>query len=109
LTLDPFSDKYSLNWEEQGVIGLDVPNRPAFVTLGQFCPVVAKSYRLVFDAAFDPMPTDTWQHLSIAFGHADDRYYEHRSATPTATTRSCAPTVGWRSTPTSRAIRTASR
>ncbi len=44
------------------------------------CPLSAESYRLVFDASFDPLPTDTWQHLSIAFGHADDRYYEHRLA-----------------------------
>ena len=28
LTLDPFSDKYGLHWEEQGVIGLDVPEPP---------------------------------------------------------------------------------
>jgi hypothetical protein len=80
LTLDPFGDKYGLHWEEGGVIGLDVPGRAAFVTLGQFCPISAKSYRLEFDAAFDPLPIDTWQHLSVAFGHADDRYYEHRAA-----------------------------
>jgi glycerophosphoryl diester phosphodiesterase len=80
LTLDPYSDKYGLQWEEEGVIGLDVPDRAAFVTLGQFCPIPGKSYRLGFDATFDPLPTDTWQHLSVAFGHADDRYYEHRLA-----------------------------
>ena len=80
LTLDPYLDQYGLHWEEKGVIGLDVPDRPAFLTLGQFCPITAKSYRLIFDATFDPLPSDTWQHLSIAFGHADDRYYEHRSA-----------------------------
>jgi len=79
-TLDPFSDKYGLHWEERGAIGLDVPGRAAFVTLGQFCPISANSYRLEFDAAFDPLPIDTWQHLSVAFGHADDRYYEHRAA-----------------------------
>jgi glycerophosphoryl diester phosphodiesterase len=81
LTLDPYRDKYGLHWEERGAIGLDVPGRSAFVTLGQFCPLPANSYRLEFDAAFDPLPTDTWQHLSVAFAHADDRYYEHRAAT----------------------------
>jgi hypothetical protein len=28
--------------------------------------------------AFDPLPTDRSEHMSIAFGHRDDRYYEHR-------------------------------
>lgn len=77
-TRDPYSDAYALQWEEEGVIGLDFPGRPAFVTLGQFSPIEAESYRLVFDAAFDPVPADNFQHLSVAFGHADDRYYEHR-------------------------------
>jgi hypothetical protein len=80
LTRDPYSDSYGLHWEDQGVIGLDAPNRAAFVTLGQLCPIAEKSYRLMFDASFDPLPTDTWQNLSVAFGHADDRYYEHRLA-----------------------------
>ncbi len=80
LTRDPFSDRFGLHWEQQGAIGVDVADRPSFVTLGQFCPITAPSYRVDLEAAFDPMPTDTWQHLSIAFGHADDRYYEHRAA-----------------------------
>ena len=80
LTRDPYVDGYGLHWEEQGAIGLDVRDRPAYVALGQFCPLSTESYRLAFDASFDPLPTDTWQHLSVAFGHADDRYYEHRLA-----------------------------
>lgn len=80
LTRDPFSDRYGLHWDQLGAIGVDATDRPSFVTLGQFCPITAPSYRLDLDAAFDPMPDDTWQHLSIAFGHADDRYYEHRAA-----------------------------
>ena len=35
LTRDPYADGYGLHWEEEGVIGLDVPKRPAFVCLGQ--------------------------------------------------------------------------
>ena len=79
LTRDPYQDQYGLHWEDTGAIAVDVPDKPAFVTLGQFCPITAPSYRLTLEAAFDPLPEDTWQHLSIAFGHADDRYYEHRS------------------------------
>lgn len=78
LTLEPTVEAYGLHWEEEGAIGLDLRNRPAFLMLGEFCPIETLSYRISFDAAFDPLPTDTWQHLSIAFGHADDRYYQHR-------------------------------
>jgi hypothetical protein len=81
LTRDPFSDTYALHWDTEGVIGLDVKGEPAFVSLGQFCPIDNQSYRIDFDASFDPLPIDTWQHLSIAFGHSDDRYYAHRSGT----------------------------
>ncbi len=79
LTRDPFSDTYALHWDTEGVIGMDVKDQLAFVSMGQFCPIEAPSYRIDFDAAFDPLPIDTWQHLSIAFGHEDDRYYAHRS------------------------------
>lgn len=36
------------------------------------------SYRISLDISFNPLPSDGWQHFSIAFGHTDDRYYEHR-------------------------------
>jgi hypothetical protein len=78
LTKDPYGDGYALQWGDEGVIGLGFRDRPSFLTLGQFSPIAQESFRLVFDASFDPIPTDTWQHLSVAFGHRDDRYYEHR-------------------------------
>ena len=78
LTRFPYSDRYAITWEGDAEIGLDFDDVPAFVSMGQFCPVSAESYRISFDVAFDPLPGDTWQHLSIGFGHADDRYYEHR-------------------------------
>lgn len=78
LTRFPYSDKYALSWDGDAEIGLAFNGIPAFVSLGQFCPVGAESYRISFDVSFDPLPEDTWQHFSIAFGHSDDRYYEHR-------------------------------
>lgn len=78
LTRNPYSDAFNLEWTEEGVIAIPTPGRQAFLTLGSFAPLQAPSYRIAFDICFDPLPTDTWQHLSIAFGHADDRYYEHR-------------------------------
>jgi glycerophosphoryl diester phosphodiesterase len=78
LTRDPYSVDYALKWDEKGALGLDFPGRPSFVTLGQFCPIKAGSYRIELDVAFDPLPSDRSEHMSIAFGHRDDRYYEHR-------------------------------
>ena len=78
LTRDPYSAAFRLSWLEESVIAIPTPGRQAFVTFGQFAPITAGSYRISFDASFDPLPKDTWQHVSIAFGHADDRYYEHR-------------------------------
>jgi len=78
MTRDPMSDDYLVRWEEEGQITLAFGRRPSFLALGQFCPIVAPSYRVSFDACFNPLPDDTWQHVSIAFGHTDDRYYEHR-------------------------------
>lgn len=75
LTRFPYSDRYALSWAGDGVIGLD---RDAFLSLGQLCPITAETYRITFDVAFDPLPADMSQLLSIAFGHTDDRYYEHR-------------------------------
>lgn len=81
LTRNPYSDSYGLGWEDGGVVTLGAVGHQAFLMPGQFCPIPATSYRLTVDVSFDPLPHDTWQHLSIAFGHRDDRYYEHRLGT----------------------------
>ena len=78
LTRNPYSEAFRVEWLQEGVIAIPTPGRQAFITLGQFAPITAASYRIAFDVAFDPLPSDTWQHVSIAFAHADDRYYEHR-------------------------------
>lgn len=78
LTRNPYSNAFALSWVDEGALTIPTPGRQAFVTMGQFCPINATSYRITFDVSFEPLPSDTWQHISIAFGHADDRYYEHR-------------------------------
>lgn len=78
LTRNPYVNAFAVQWPDAGVITIPTPGRQAFICLGQFAPVGAPSYRIAFDVAFDPMPSDSWQHVSIAFGHSDDRYYEHR-------------------------------
>ena len=75
LTRFPYSDRYGLSWPGDGEVGLD---RESFVSLGQFCPITADTYRISVDIALDPLPEDPSQVVSLAFGHTDDRYYEHR-------------------------------
>lgn len=78
LTRSPYSNAFGLSWVDDGAITIPTPGRPAFVAFGQFSPIEATSYRISFDVSFNPLPSDTWQHMSIGFGHSDDRYYEHR-------------------------------
>lgn len=78
LTRNPYAGAFGLQWTEPAVLTIPTPGRPAFVTFGQFAPISAASYRVSFDACFDPLPSDDWHNLSVAFGRADDTYYEHR-------------------------------
>lgn len=78
LTRNPYSSAFGLSWVDDGALTIPTPGRQAFVALAQFSPIVATSYRISFDLSFNPLPSDTWQHMSIAFAHTDDRYYEHR-------------------------------
>jgi hypothetical protein len=78
LTLDPYSEEYGLRWVDRGVVTLAATGRPAFVSLGQFCPIEADSYRIEFEARWTSMPGDALHLVSIAFCHSDDRYYEHQ-------------------------------
>lgn len=78
LTRYPYAGAFGLAWTEPGVLTIPTPGRPTFVTFGQFAPITASSYRIAFDACFDPVPSDRWQHVSLAFGRADDLYYQHR-------------------------------
>ena len=79
LTRDPYSNAYALTFAPaEASLGLDFDGRPSFVTFGNIGPITATSYRLAFDAMFEQLPEDNYQHLSVAFGHVDDRYYEHR-------------------------------
>lgn len=78
ITRDPANDAYQLGWPGGGVLSLAAKDRQHFVTLGQFAPVqhAAGSYQIAFDARWDSLPADPGAGVSLALGHADDRYYE---------------------------------
>ena len=82
LTKDPYNDLFGLQWPGDGEITIDFAKRPSFAMFAQFCPIPfgARSYTISFEAKFDKLPTDRTSHVSIAFGHEDDRNYIHQGA-----------------------------
>jgi len=54
--------------------------RQEFVMLGQFCPLVnaATTYEIRFAASWTQPPTGSTTNFTLAFGHVDDTYYEHK-------------------------------
>jgi glycerophosphoryl diester phosphodiesterase len=83
ITRDPPSTTWAPRWEGGGVLTLAAPAGQHFLTLGQFAPLPhgASRYRVDLEARWNALPDDATSHLDLIFGHADDRYYEHRSAT----------------------------
>lgn len=79
LTPDPYDATFALRWPGEAQLTLDFAQRPSFALFGQFAPIPggARGYTISFEAKFDQLPTDPTAHLSIAFGHDDDRPYVH--------------------------------
>jgi len=57
-----------------------VAGQEKFLMLGQFCPLVhaATTYEIRFAACWTSLPISPATNFTLAFGHADDTYYEHR-------------------------------
>lgn len=80
MTKQPDSNKYALEWPEPGAVRLAVQERQAFLTLGHLAPLAVPDgpYTVDLEVRVDTAPKDPFSNVSLAFGHADDRYYEHR-------------------------------
>ncbi|WP_157970508.1 glycerophosphodiester phosphodiesterase [Nakamurella deserti] len=67
-------------WTADGELVLDLPGRAHFVMPGQFSSVASTDGRwsLDVDLRWREAPGADDDLLSVAFGHEDDRYYEHR-------------------------------
>ena len=83
MTQFPESDSAGLQWPEPGVIALAAQRRQAFLTLGQLAPLehAAGPYQVDLEVRVDAMPENDGSNFTLAFAHADDRYYEHRQGT----------------------------
>jgi glycerophosphoryl diester phosphodiesterase len=80
MTRRPESDNYGLRWPGDGSVGLGLDGRQAFLTLGHMAPLrqAMGPYQVDIEVRVDVMPSQGSASFSLAFGHGDDRYYEHR-------------------------------
>jgi glycerophosphoryl diester phosphodiesterase len=76
LTRDPYDDRFAIQWGHGGVIALAAPQTQHFLTLGNVGPITAPVYSIEFEASYAVLPGDPTANLTLAFGHADDTYYE---------------------------------
>jgi glycerophosphoryl diester phosphodiesterase len=80
MSRDPASATWAPTWQDPDQLALAAPGGQHFLTLGQLSPIGAAqgSYSIAFDAAFQTVPSDSSANITLAFGHTDDRYYEHQ-------------------------------
>jgi glycerophosphoryl diester phosphodiesterase len=81
LTRDPYDDRFAVGWGRGGVIGLGAVGTQHFLTLGNLGPITSPVYSVEFQASYAVLPADPLANLTLAFGHSDDAYYEHRIGT----------------------------
>lgn len=74
----PDEKTYAPQWTGTDELTLAKRDSQHFITLGQFSPLAnaAGSYQLDVQARWNLLPDDTSTGIAIAFGHADDRYFE---------------------------------
>ncbi|GAA1599655.1 hypothetical protein GCM10009789_62190 [Kribbella sancticallisti] len=80
LTRDPYNDRFAVSWARGGVIVLPARKTQHFLTLGNLGEITSPVYSVEFEASYSILPADPTANLTLAFGHADDSYYEHRLA-----------------------------
>ena len=80
MTKDPASNVYAPEFSSTGELTLAARGVQHFITLGQIGPLTTASghYAIDVDLAWRTPPTSSTDNVSIAFGRADDSYYEHR-------------------------------
>ena len=79
LTLDQSGASYAPTWVASNILRLARAGQH-FVTLGDLSPIAnaAGTYRITFEAAWSTLPGDLNANLTLAFGRADDSYYQHQ-------------------------------
>jgi hypothetical protein len=88
IVLDPTTATYAVTWPGDGTVVFPALSAKHYMLVGEVCPVPAvardttgATYSIEYDVAFSTLPaSDNTLHADIAFGHADDFYYEFQSA-----------------------------
>jgi glycerophosphoryl diester phosphodiesterase len=80
MTKNPGAAAYAPTWS-QDELQLRLQGAQHFLTLGQFGPIAkaSQTYTVQFQACWPTLPTSVSENMTLAFAHADDAYYEHRS------------------------------
>lgn len=74
----PDEKTYAPQWTGTNELTLAKRGSQHFITLGQFAPLpsAAGSYQIDLQVRWNLLPADRTSNVTLAFGHADDRYYE---------------------------------
>ena len=74
----PDEKTYAAQWTGDAELTLAKPDTQHFITLGQFGPLPSAggSYQVDLQVRWNTLPDDLSTNITLAFGHADDRYYE---------------------------------
>jgi glycerophosphoryl diester phosphodiesterase len=78
LNLRPDEKTFAPEWTGSAELTLAKRGTQQFLTLGQFSPLpnATGSYQIDLQARWNLVPKDTTTGITLAFGHADDRYYQ---------------------------------
>lgn len=76
----PDRARYAPVFTPEGALVLSAEGQQHFITLGQFSPLknAEASYRIEVEVSWQTLPKIDNDNISVAFGRADDSYYEHR-------------------------------
>jgi glycerophosphoryl diester phosphodiesterase len=74
----PDEKTFAAQWTGEAELTLAKRDTQHFITLGQFGPLpnAGGSYQVDLQVRWNLLPHDTTTNVTLAFGHADDRYYE---------------------------------
>lgn len=80
MTRDPASAVLAPTWSGNE-LHLGAQGKQHFLTLGQLGPLesAGATYTIQFDASWPTLPSTLTENMTLAFGHGDDAYYQHRS------------------------------
>ena len=79
MSRNPATDTYAPRFTPAGEMVLAAKGSQHFITMGQLGSLSdAGSYSISVDVSWPTLPVSTWDNITVAFGRADDSYYQHR-------------------------------